>query len=108
MPQFGNWEVNKDGIRWIGEFDYLIPKDNLGDPMSIKGETDQMFDTLLHMTEKTWLTEADLYTLNTAFVFAIDHLGIEHSPHLNFAKTFEEQQRLYKEYSKDEDDGLGL
>lgn len=76
--------------------------------MSIEGDTDQMFDTLLHMTEKTWIKEADLYTLNTAFVYALDHFSIEYSPHLNFAKTFDKQQRLYNDNHNDEEEGFGI
>jgi hypothetical protein len=51
------------------------------------------------MREKTWLTEKDIYTLNTMVVYAIEKFGIDFKIN-SFIATFKEQQRLMNRYPR--------
>lgn len=90
--KIGNWLITGEGIRWAGtaKIDYIIPRDRILEAGT--GDRSNMYDWLVHMVDKTWLTEEDIYTLNTAFVFAIAHYGLDFTT-CSFADTLVEQQR---------------
>ena len=92
MQKFGNWGISDQGIEWLKKPAYLIPVHNLADEDT--GRNKGMYQILLHMTEKNWLSKNDLYNLNTAFVFALEHFGLGFSSHLSLAKTFLKQESL--------------
>ena len=56
-------------------------------------ERKEMYDWLIHLCEKSWLKEADIYALNTAFIYAIEKYKLGFTDKLSFVKTFTEQQR---------------
>ena len=70
-----NWTITADGIIWTGQpqVDYLIPRARLLELGN--AERTNMYDFLIHMCEKTWLTVADIYTLNSAFIYAVSAYG---------------------------------
>lgn len=92
----GNWEVSDQGVAWKGEpgIQYFIETDRLTEagPES----RSKMYDWLVHMVEKTWLAEADIYALNTAIIYAIELSGQEFPRQLSFVDTFREQQDLIR------------
>lgn len=85
--KIGNWLIDQDGIKWDGvpKHTYEIAKGRITE------ERDNMFDWLVHMSEKTWLTREDIYALNTAFIYAIEEFGITVPPNMSFVETFLKQ-----------------
>lgn len=94
--KFGNWLITEEGINWDGPTGrpYLIPKDRLTESGS--GDRSKMYDWLVHLVEKTWITENDVYALNTAFIFAVEHFGVGFSSNLSLVATLAEQQKEIK------------
>jgi hypothetical protein len=92
MQKFGNWGINDQGIIWLKTPAYLIPVHSLSEEGH--GRRKGMYDILLHMTEKSWLTRNDLYILNTAFLYSLEHFGIGLSEKISITKTFLEQEKL--------------
>jgi hypothetical protein len=52
-----------------------------------------MYDWLVHMVEKTWLTRTDIYALNTALIYAMEEFKIPFPDDLSFVATFNEQDK---------------
>lgn len=74
VTKFGIWEIEKDfGI--IGRLrqgeDYNIAKETLWQTTDFKGQV--VYDWLIHLTEKTWVTKEIYDDLVIAYVFAIDY-----------------------------------
>jgi hypothetical protein len=98
MPsqRIGNWEVSEAGVAWKGEpqLDYVITTERLTEagPESRSNK----YDWLVHLVEKTWLTETDIYALNTALIYAIEMSGQQFPKGLSFVETFKEQQMLLR------------
>ena len=94
MTQFkiGNWLITGDGIKWDGQpnVDYLITKEKLVELGT--GERSKMYNWLVHMAEKTWATEADIYALNSAFIYAIEYFELDFKTG-SFVSTLIEQQK---------------
>ncbi len=92
--QIGNWLITDDEIKWVGtpQVDYAIPKDRLNEPGP--GNRSTMYDWLVHIPEKAWCAKADVYTLNTAFVYAQTAWGIGQDPKISFVDTFVEQAKV--------------
>jgi len=91
--KINNWLIDQTGIKWAGqpEIDYLIPKEEL--IKSGFGNRKNMYDWLVHMVEKTWLTRTDIYALNTALIYAIEEFKISFPEDLSFIATFNEQDK---------------
>ena len=91
--KIGNWEVSDEGINWIGS-----PKIHTGiialNTLKEKGPgyRNEMYEWILHFSEKAVATEADIYALNTAFIYAIEKYNLGFDT-LSFVKTFTEQQK---------------
>lgn len=86
-----NWLVTEEGIQWNGnpKIDYFISKERLDELGT--NERSNMYDWLLHTASKTWITKADIYTLNTAFIYAIEYFGLDYNTG-SFIETLKEQQ----------------
>ncbi len=95
----GNWTLTPNGIQWGGHPDFLIPKTSIG--QSGTGHRKKMYDTLVHMTEKTWLTKEDVSDLNTIYIFALEYYNIGFSKDISFVETFLEQKKLLEEREDD-------
>lgn len=98
--KIGNWLVTVDGIEWCGERkEYFIEKDRLlenGD-----GERKNMYDWLVHLPSRGWLTDADIYEFNSVFIFAMEYFKLDFNT-LSFVETLIEQQnelKLRREFS---------
>lgn len=50
-----------------------------------------MYDWLVHMPNKSWINKEDVYTLNTAFIYAMELYGLDFNIN-SFIKTLKEQQ----------------
>lgn len=92
--KIGNWLVTVDGIEWSGEEkEYFIEKDRLlenGD-----GEMENTYDWLVHLCSKGWLTDADIYEFNSAFIYAMEYFKFDFSTR-SFIETLKEQQKELK------------
>lgn len=94
--KIGNWLIDNEGIKWDGKPDteYVISVDSLNEAGA--GNRSEMYDWLVHLTEKTWIKEADMYALNTALVYALEYFKIGYDNQRSFVKTFIEQQNGLK------------
>jgi hypothetical protein len=94
--KIGNWLITEEGITWEGtpKIDYVIPKERILELGP--GDRKNMYDWLIHIPTKTWATEADIYALNSAFVYALTHYGLDLTTH-SFVETLIEQQKELKE-----------
>jgi hypothetical protein len=68
--RFGTWIVTEQGLL-AEKPHYFIDKTRLWDVGA--EDANDKFACLLHVPERPWITEADLYALNTAFFFALDY-----------------------------------
>lgn len=94
--KIGNWIINENGIEWAGTgTGYKISKETLQDAGHSNRANE--YDWLVHLPEKTWLTETDVYALNTAVIYALEYFKLGFSPDLSFVKTFIEQQEIISE-----------
>lgn len=91
-----NWLITEEGISWNGEPDvsYNISRDRLLELGP--GDRNRMYDWLVHMPEKTWLTETDVYAPNTAFMYAAEYYGLGINTG-SIIETLIEQQKILKE-----------
>ena len=91
--KIGNWLITKDGIEWTGRLQngYNIDKSRLAESGHDKQK--DCYDWLLHLPEKNWVTTADVYTLNTAFLYALEIFRVPLNS-LSFKNTLAEQQKI--------------
>lgn len=87
--KIGNWLINKEGIKWDGQSHIFIEKERLLDFGSM--ERRYMYDWLIHLPEKDFITEEDTHTLNTAFILAAKLYGLAFNPYC-YSWTLGEQQ----------------
>ncbi len=91
--KIGNWLITEEGISWDGsKIKYEIPKERILESGS--GARKNMYDWLVHIPTKSWATEADIYTLNSAFVYAIAHYGFDFTKK-SFVETLIEQRKEF-------------
>lgn len=88
--KIGNWQVISDGIEFTGDNEYFIPKESLLERGS--GERKNMYDFLVHLPTKSWLSVEDIYTLNTAYIYAINYFRLDLNK-LSFVETMILQQK---------------
>lgn len=94
---FGNWEVEEEGIVGIGRLSkYFIPKEQFTLKMN-----SNLYSWLIHYSEKADVTEQNIYELNTAFVYALEHFQIGFATDLSFKMTFEKQKEIISEKNGD-------
>ena len=94
--RFGKWIVTEEGILYERP-EYFIEKANLWKVWMDKSK--DKWDWLIHLTEKTWLEQLDLYQLNTAFFFAVDYfkaLKPSNCPELSVWRTLQFQKAEYE------------
>jgi hypothetical protein len=92
--KIGNWLITEEGIEWNGtpKVEYLISKERMAE----HGHSDRknMYDFLVHLPEKAWIKKADVYTLNTALIYALEYFKIGFNTNLSFVETLNEQQKI--------------
>ena len=93
--EIGNWLITQQGIQWNGKDgrEYSIDNGTLRE--NGVGIRAKCYNILLHMAEKNWLTPADIYTLNTAFIYAMEANGKSLSER-SFVETLKQQQTLIR------------
>ena len=91
--QIGNWLITDEEIKWVGEpaVNYSIPKDRINEAGT--DERSNMYDWLVHIPTKTWVTITDVYTLNTAFIYAQNCWEIGQDPDMSYVDTLIEQAK---------------
>lgn len=92
--KIGNWKIVDAGIEWVGDHGSypVITKERLQETRDFDGV--QVYDWLTHMAEKAWITEEDVYSLNTAFLFALEHFKIGFNGSISFERTLKEQNKI--------------
>lgn len=93
--EFGVWKVTEYGIEH-SKYTYPIAKERLWETTDRYDE--ELWDWLIHMVEKTWLSDDDLKDLVIAFAFAQDYF-IDHKPphegdNVSMAQTLYIQQQM--------------
>lgn len=90
--KFGNWIVTDLGIVCPPHIPSpkFISKDELNDVRPDKEEN--KYDWLLQFACKTWMTESDLYELNSAFFFAVEYFDLRK---LSIVETLKEQRKEF-------------
>jgi len=90
----GNWTITDEGIVWTGEpyVKYHILKERMNEPF----DNTNIYDWLVHMVEKPWITRNDIYALNTAFIFALEYYGIGFTEDRSLVETLTVQNRRLK------------
>lgn len=76
--KIGNWSISKEGIEWDNETEkhsYFIDSDRLLELTERSGVN--MYDWLVHMPTKTWVSRKDTLDLNEAFKYLAEQLEIE-------------------------------
>lgn len=75
--KFGHWNVTEKGIEWDSEArgNYFIDSMRLLELTDRKGVT--MYDWLVHVPPKTWVTKEDAMDLNSAFKYLASKLDME-------------------------------
>lgn len=96
IPQkIGNWLINNEGIEWAGieKIDYEVDRRSL-----LKtgfDEREGMYDWLVQLSEKTWVSVEDIITLNAAFVIATREFNFTLDIDI-LASTMEDQLAIIK------------
>ena len=103
--RFGNWIVGEDGITWDGlkKKGYYIEKDSLKDVLY---DYQDVYEWPIYIVDKSWINKSDIYTFNTAFVFALVHFGIGFSQFISISKTFLRQQWAMEKSEESEEESL--
>lgn len=95
--KIGNWLITEDAICWDGleKHEYEITRERITE----KGPSprNKMYDWLVHMPTKTWLKREDIYSLNTALIYAMEVYKIPFETELSFVETFIEQEHQLKQ-----------
>lgn len=101
-----NWLITSEGIEWTGAYgrELFIPVNRIAEPGPPTSRT-HMYDWLVHLPSKTWMTVQDVYALNTAIIYALEEFGIGFSPSLSFVETLIEQQKEIAEKSSADEEG---
>lgn len=75
--KFGHWNVTSEGIKWdeLKRGTYSISSARLLELTDRKGVA--MYDWLVHVPPKTWLTVKDALDLNDAFRYLASELDME-------------------------------
>ncbi|KFF21450.1 hypothetical protein [Chryseobacterium sp. JM1] len=91
--KFGNFVVDKDGILVNGN--YRMDASRLWETREFKGVL--LWDWLIHLTEKTWVTSETVGNLNTAFFLAQDLFKNQkpvHASEASIAQTLYVQKQM--------------
>ena len=98
MKQFGKWTVTDDGIEKGSPNKYYVLRNILG--QEGEGDREGMYDWLIQIAEKTWMTSKDVHDLTKAFEFA---MGSDLSPKL-YNATLTELKSIVKDKGLSDDD----
>ncbi len=87
--KLGHWLVDDDGIEWRPTGFHIDKNDlNRCGPYS-----DDTYYWLIHLAEKIWLTDTDIYMFNTVFICALEHFKVVPDRTLSLEKSFLEQKK---------------
>lgn len=99
--RFGDWVVTESGVLWAKAKPtaIFVSKDILG--FAVKDNAGrELYDMLIQLSRKTWMTELEMYQLNAAYFYAIEYFKVEP---LSIMATLTRQRFVYDE-RKDFDD----
>ena len=99
LARFGNWSVTTYKIEWKGDIgiEFFVPIPNIVNTGSHKNCI--FYQWLIDIAADKRFTEEDIYSLNTAFFYALDNFRteIEIPAHALLAETLKEQQVILSE-----------
>jgi hypothetical protein len=87
--KLGNWLADDQGIDWRPTGYHIDKREfNRSGPNS-----EDTYFWLIHLAEKMWLTDMDIYMFNTVFICALEHFKIGLNKNLSLEKSFLEQKK---------------
>lgn len=93
--KFGIWQVESDALVGKGGRDYIIECSRFWETRDYNGHL--VWDWLIHLCEKTWITKENVNDLNTAFFFCQDYFKENkpaNLPYVSTAQTLNIQKQL--------------
>jgi hypothetical protein len=94
--KIGNWLITNDGIKWDANDGGNVTLERESITELGSAERGNMYDWLIHVPEKTWMTHADTYALNAAFIYSIGAFNLNFDADC-FTETLIEQKRILAE-----------
>lgn len=95
--KFGFWQVEPDALVAKDGHDYIIECGRFWETRDYNGHL--VWDWLIHLANKSWITKDNVKDLNTAFFFCQDYFR-EHkpsyTPYVSTAQTLFIQQQLFE------------
>ena len=102
IARFGNWSVTTYRIEWNGDssIEFAVPIPNIVNTGAHKNCI--FYQWLIDIAADKRFSEQDIYSLNTAFFYAMDNFRaeIEIPSYALLAETLKEQQSILSERSK--------
>ncbi len=91
---YGCWKLDDEGIEHIGEngYGYFISKDRL-DSKGYHNKEENVYNWLIHLLEKLWLSNNDIFDFNHIFLIALGYFNIPVNKE-RFDNTLEMQKKL--------------
>lgn len=95
----GNWEIDlvNRKIIWLGQEERVI----LMDEIFASTPSRSFYDAILHLSERFFVQDADIFTLNIAVMFAIVRLEIEIPEGFDFTELVTAQLRIVRDEEED-------
>jgi hypothetical protein len=92
---FGKWVVEELGIAWTGGPEYMIHASRLLETQ--EGPNGPVYDWLVHMPGKTWLSHEDILDLNEAFQFGLRRFGLSNKTSISMDETLRMQRQILED-----------
>lgn len=93
--KIGNWLINNDGIKWDGSGGGIVTLERDSITEFGSAERGNVYDWLIHVPEKTWMTPEDTYALNAAFIYAVGVFNLNFDADC-FAESLIAQQEILR------------
>ena len=91
----GNWQIDieEQKIIWCGGGNLSIGKDEI----ISNSPSRQYFDMILHFCERSYISENDIFALNSALIYAIEIFNIPLPDGFNYKILIEAQKKIIKD-----------
>ena len=97
--QIGNWELDDDGfVNWKGEGEYFFPAKELGQ-VGV-GERSNVSDTIVHVSEKTWISRQDMEDLKALAQRVFNDGTVVPDPAMDWQATEEMVEKILRSDGK--------
>lgn len=93
--KFGIWQIESDALVAKDGHDYIIERSRFWETQDYNGHL--VWDWLIHLAQKSWITSENINDLNTAFFFCQDYFKEfmpANLPYISTAQTLNIQKQL--------------